>query len=165
MANQSKLEKLAVPMFIAGLLSMLFSAGMTVTNSAKASSPVEYKKVTLTYLTNGSYASDSFCGSSSNSYSSGSWNDPSFRSRSLSGYGSDKQILCTATLYVVTNVEIPTPKPVPTVTVIYRPSPSATPTYHPTGHPVPTYRPTATPTPLPTRWIHPTPLPTRGNGH
>ncbi|NDC49095.1 MAG: hypothetical protein EBZ61_08480 [Micrococcales bacterium] len=165
MAKKSTLEKLALPMFFSGIMAMLACTTLNLNAPAQATSPVQYKKVTLTYLASGNYASESNCGSYSNLYSSSAFNDPTFRARTVSNYDKDGQITCSVTLYVVTNVEIPTPKPVPTVTVIYKNSPSATPTYRPTVRPTPTISPTKTPEPVPSWWSWPTPLPTKAPRH
>ena len=165
MAKKSTIEKLALPMFFSGILAMLACTTLNLNAAAQATSPVQYKKVTLTYLAAGNYASESNCGSFSNLYGSTAFNDPTFRARNVSSSNNDGQITCTVTLYVVTNVEIPTPKPVPTVTVIYKPSPTTTPTNHPTTHPTPTTSPSKTPTPLPTWGTWPTPLPTKTPRH
>ncbi len=157
MAKSSMIEKLALPMFISGVLAMLASASLSVTASANAASPVQYRKVTLNYLSSGYSASDSNCGSYQDIYSSSSWNSPSFRAKSLSRSNSEEQFICSVTLYVVSDVDIPTPKPVPTVTVIYRPEPTKPPTFRPT----PTKKPTASPTPRPTWWQLPTPTPNK----
>lgn len=157
MAKSSMIDKLALPMFITGVLAMLASATISVSATANAASPVQYRKITLNYLSSGYSASDSNCGSYQEIYSSNSWNSPSFRSKSPSRSGSEDQFLCTVTLYVVSDVAIPTPKPVPTVTVIYRPEPTERPTFKPT----PTKKPTATPRPSPTWWNQPTPTPNK----
>lgn len=157
MAKSSMIEKLALPMFITGVLAMLASATLSVSATANASSPVQYRKVTLNYLSSGYSAGDTNCGSSQETYSSSSWSSPSFRARSLSRSNSEEQFLCSVTLYVVSDVEIPAPKPVPTVTVIYRPEPSE----RPTIRPKPTKKPTATPKPRPTWWNQPTPTPNK----
>lgn len=155
MAKSSMIEKLALPMFISGVLAMLASATLSVSAAATASSPVQYRKVTLNYLSSGYSTSDSNCGSSQETYSSSSWSSPSFRARSLSRSNSEEQFLCSVTLYVVSDVTIPSPKPVPTVTVIYRPAPSERPSMRPT----PSRKPTASPKPSPTWWNRPTPTP------
>ena len=155
MAKSSMIERLALPMFITGVLAMLASATITVSATANASSPVSYQKMTLNYVSSGYSASDSYCGSSQETYSSNSWNSASFRAKNLSSSSSEKQFLCSVTVYVVSDVEIPTPKPVPTVTVIYRPEPTQQPTIRPT----PSKKPTATPKPRPTWWNQPTPTP------
>lgn len=169
MEKKSKIEKLAVPMFLAGLIGMLASASLSLGSAALARNPVEYKKVTLTYLSTGYSASDSSCGSYSDLYSASSFNDPTFRARSTSSSNSDKPFTCTVTLYVVTNVDLPTPKPAPTVTIIYKtgaPSvpyvtPTVSPTIRPSHSPTPTATRTPTPTPQSTWWIRPTPIPTK----
>jgi hypothetical protein len=175
MSKRSSLEKLAVPMFVSGILAMLASAFISLGSAASANSPVEYKKVTLTYLSSGYSANDSSCGSAQDYY--GSWNMPSFRAKSSSGSNNDKTFLCTSTFYVVSDVQLPTPQPVPTVTVIYRQSIDPTPTFRPTPNPTrtprptplpttttrptPTFTPIFTPTPRPTLPIHPLSPPTR----
>jgi hypothetical protein len=151
------LEKLALPMFITGVFAMLASATITVNSSAVAKNPVEYRKVTLNYLSSGYSSSDSSCGSYQDLYSSSTFNYPTFRSKSSSSSNSEKQFLCTVTLYVVTGVEMPNPKPNPTVTVIYRPEPTNQPPFDPR----PTQKPTKTPTPKPTWWVLPNPTPTK----
>jgi hypothetical protein len=154
MSKRSTFEKLALPMFISGIIAMVASAFISLGATASATSPVQYKKITLTYLSSGYSASDSSCGSAQDYY--GSWNMPSFRAKysSNSNSNNDKSFLCTATFYVVDDVEIPTPQPVPTVTVIYRPTTEPTPTVRPTN------RPTKTPRPKPTQTVTPTPTPT-----
>jgi hypothetical protein len=174
MSKRSNLERLALPMFISGILAMLASAFISLGATASASSPVEYKKVTLSYLSSGYSANDSSCGSAQDYY--GSWSMPSFRAKySYGNSNNEKTFLCTSTFYVVSDVQIPTPKPVPTVTIIYRPTsePTPTQTYRPTPRPTnyptpvptftprPTYRPIFTPTPRPTMPIWPTTAPTR----
>ena len=150
MAKKSMIERLALPMFIAGVLAMIGSATLSLGASANASSPVEMKKVTLTYLSSGYSANDGECGSAQDLYSTNR-NLPSFRARNMSSSNSDKTIECTATFYVVTNVSIPSPKPVPTVTVIYRPEPGS--------NPRPSISPTRYPTPIPTATKAPNPKP------
>ena len=157
MSKQNMIEKLALPMFITGVLAMVASATVSVSATAVAANPVEYRKVTLNYLSSGYSASDGNCGSYQDIYSSSSWNNPSFRARSISSSSQDKQFVCSVTLYVVSDVEIPTPKPVPTVTVIYQPEPTTRPTVRPT----PTQSATITPKPRPTWWILATPTPTK----
>jgi hypothetical protein len=147
---------------------MVSSAGISLGAAANASSPIEYKKVTLTYLSTGYSTSDSGCGSSQDLYSA-SRSSSSFRARNLSNSSSDKTFECTATFYMVTNVTIPTPKPVPTVTIIHKPQPTSvprptktsrpTPTPTRTSFPVPTFEPT--PVPRPNWWQRPAPTPTK----
>jgi hypothetical protein len=167
MPKRNMLERLALPMFIVGVLAMVASATVSLSATANATSPVEYKKVTLTYLSSGYSANDSGCGSAQDIYSSNSWNNPSFRARYSSGSNSDKTFLCTATFYMVSDVKIPTPQPIPTVTVIYQPtsSPSPRPTVYPSQSPKPTPWPTfthrPTPVPMPTWWIRPKPTPSK----
>lgn len=171
MANKSMVERLALPMFVCGILGMLASASISLGAAATAFSPIEYKKVTMTYLSSGYSANDSGCGSAQDLYSA-SRSSASFRARNLSSTSSDKTFECTATFYVVTNVTIPTPKAVPTVTVIYKPQPGFTPrpTDSPTRpnptptstnrpNPAPTFAPT--PMPRPNWWLRPTPTPTK----
>lgn len=163
MSKRSKIDKLAVPMFVSGLLAMLGSAFISLGAAASATSPVQYKKVTMTYLSSGYSSSDSTCGDTQSYY--GYSTRDSFRAKSSSSSSNEKTFLCTATLYVVDEVTIPTPKPVPTVTVIYeqpvRPIPTHTPRPSRTPKPTPTYSqtptPTFTPTPIPT--ITPKPNP------
>jgi len=165
MAKKSTIEKLALPMFFSGIMAMLACTTLNLNAAAQATSPVEYKKITLNYLASGNYASESSCGNSSNMYSSTAFNDPTFRARTISSYDKSGQITCSVTLYVVTGVDIPTPKPVPTVTVIYKPGLAPTPTYRPTVYPTPTFSPTKTPQPIPSWWTWPTPLPTKAPRH
>jgi hypothetical protein len=157
MAKKSMIERLALPMFICGVLAMASSATISLGASANASSPLELKKVTLTYLSNGYSANDSGCGSAQDVYSSNR-TGASFNARNMGNSSSYKTFECTATFYMVTNVTIPTPKPAPTVTVIYKPQPviTAAPTPNPTIHPTP--KPTATRTPNPRPTIAPTPV-------
>jgi hypothetical protein len=155
-------------MFVCGIIAMVSSAGISLGAAANASSPIEYKKVTLTYLSTGYSTSDSGCGSSQDLYSA-SRSSSSFRARNLSNFSSDKTFECTATFYMVTNVTIPTPKPVPTVTIIHKPQPTSvprptktsrpTPTPTRTSFPVPTFEPT--PVPRPNWWQRPAPTPTK----
>jgi hypothetical protein len=163
MSNRSTFEKLALPMFISGIIAMVASAFISLGATASATSPVQYKKITLTYLSSGYSSSDSGCGSAQDYY--GSWSMPSFRAKysSNSNSNNDKTFLCTATLYVVDDVEIPTPQPVPTVTVIYRPTktPKSTPTPTYTSRPIHTFKPIFTPSPRPTFPIRPTLTPTK----
>jgi hypothetical protein len=161
MAKKSMIERLALPMFIFGIIAMVSSATISLGTSANATSPLELKRVTLTYLSTGYSANDSGCGSAQDIYTTNR-TDASFRARSLGNSNSDKTFECTATFYMVTNVSIPTPKPVPTVTIIYKPQPSSSPTrtQYPTRYPTPT--PTATRTPNPRPTIAPTPV-TRPN--
>lgn len=168
MATKSMIERLALPMFVCGIIAMVSSAGISLGSAANASSPIEYKKVTLTYLSTGYSTSDSGCGSSQDLYSA-SRSSSSFRARNLSNSSSDKTFECTATFYMVTNVTIPTPKPVPTVTIIHKPQPvpvprptktsRPTPTPSRTSFPVPTFEPT--PVPRPNWWQRPAPTPTK----
>ncbi len=168
MATKSMIERLALPMFVCGIIAMVSSAGISLGAAANASSPIEYKKVTLTYLSTGYSTSDSGCGSSQDLYSA-SRSSSSFRARNLSNSSSDKTFECTATFYMVTNVTIPTPKPVPTVTIIHKPQPTSvprptktsrpTPTPTRTSFPVPTFEPT--PVPRPNWWQRPAPTPTK----
>jgi hypothetical protein len=161
MTKRSTIEKLAVPMFVSGILAMLGSTFISLGAAANATSPVQYKQVTMTYLSSGYNASDSNCGSAQSYY--GYSTRDSFRAKYSNSSSNQKTFLCTATVYVVDEVTIPTPKPVPTVTVIYerpvRPTPTYTP--RPTGNPrpTPTYTPapTFTPTPVPTVAPRPTP--------
>ena len=177
MATKKMTERLALPMFVCGIIAMVSSAGVSLGASANATSPVEYEKVTMTYLSSGYSASDSTCGSTQDVYYGGSNKYSSFRSKNLRSSGNDQTFLCTATFYVVTNVNIPTPKPIPTITVIQSPQQSATPRPtrtiyvtptesprpRPTQSVVPTQspRPTATrsPRPTPTYFVSPTPRP------
>jgi hypothetical protein len=161
MAKKSMIERLALPMFICGVIAMVSSATISLGASANASSPLELKRVTLTYLSSGYSANDSGCGSAQDIYTSNR-TDASFRARSMGNSNNDKTFECTATFYMVTNVTIPNPKPVPTVTVIYKPQPSnsPTPTQYPTRYPTP--KPTVTRTPNPQPTIAPTPV-TRPN--
>lgn len=169
MPKRNMLERLALPMFIVGVLAMVASATVSLSATANATSPVEYKKVTLTYLSSGYSANDSGCGSAQDIYSSSSWNEPSFRARYSNGSNSEKTFLCTATFYMVTDLTLPTPQPIPTVTVIYQPtsspSPSPRPTIYPTRNPkpapTPTFSPRPTPVPMPTWWIRPKPTPSK----
>ena len=168
MATKSMIERLALPMFVCGIIAMVSSAGISLGAAANASSPIEYKKVTLTYLSTGYSTSDSGCGSSQDLYSA-SRSSSSFRARNLSNSSSDKTFECTATFYMVTNVTIPTPKPVPTVTIIHKPQPTSvprptktsrpTPTPTRTSFPVPTFEPT--PGPRPKWWQRPVPTPSK----
>jgi hypothetical protein len=161
-------------MFVCGIIAMVSSAGISLGAAANASSPIEYKKVTLTYLSSGYSTSDSACGSAQDLYSSNR-SSSSFRARNLSNSSNDKTFECTATFYMVTNVTIPTPKPVPTVTIIHKPQPTSVPrptqTNRPTqtskptpeptrtSFPVPTFEPT--PGPRPNWWQRPVPTPTK----
>lgn len=161
MSKRSKIEKLAVPMFVSGILAMLGSTFISLGAAANATSPVQYKQVTMTYLSSGYSASDSNCGSAQSYY--GYSTRDNFRAKYSNSSSSQKTFLCTATLYVVDEVTIPTPKPVPTVTVIYEKPARPTPTYtyspRPTRTPKPTpsYTPSPTPTPVPTFAPRPTP--------
>lgn len=177
MSKRSSLEKLAIPMFVSGIIAMLASAFISLGTTASATSPVQYKKITLTYLSSGYSSSDSGCGSAQDYY--GSWNVPSFRAKysGSSSSNNDKTFLCTSTFYVVDDVQIPAPQPVPTVTIIYKPTSEPTPTYNPnpgptrtprptplptfTSRPTPSFTPIFTPSPRPTFPIRPTPTPTR----
>ena len=167
MANRNMLERLALPMFIVGVLAMVASATVSLSATATANSPVEYKRVTLTYLTSGYSNSDSSCGGVTSMYSSAGTNYPSFRAKYSNSSSGDKTFLCTATFYMVSDVTIPSPQPMPTITVSYRPTPgqSTEPTVSPTKSPKPTPRPTfspiSTPTPMPTWWIRPKPTPSK----
>lgn len=160
MANKSMIERLALPMFVCGIIAMVSSAGISLGAAANASSPIEYKKVTLTYLSSGYSTSDNYCGSTQDLYSANR-SSSSFRARNLSNSSNDKTFECTATFYMVTNVTIPTPKPVPTVTIIHKPQPTSVPRPTLTPRPTQTSRPTPTPTrtsfPVPT--FEPTPGP------
>ena len=161
MSKRSTIEKLAVPMFVSGILAMLGSTFISLGAAANATSPVKYKQVTMTYLSSGYSSSDSNCGSTQSYY--GYSTRDYFRSKSSNSSSSQKTFLCTATLYVVDQVDIPTPKPVPTVTIIYekpvRPTPTYTytPTPTRTPRPTPTYTPAPTPTPIPTFTPRPNP--------
>lgn len=158
MAKKSTVERLALPMFICGILAMAASATISLGASANASSPLELKKVTISYLSSGYSANDSACGSSQDLYSA-TRTGASFRAKSLGNSSNDKTFECTATFYMVTNVTIPNPKPEPTVTVIYKPLPSSAPrpNQQPTRNPSPT--PTTSRTPLPRPTFAPTPIP------
>ena len=166
MVAKKMTERLALPMFVCGIIAMISSAGVSLGASATATSPIEYEKVTMTYLSSGYSASDSTCGSTQDVYS-GSSKYSSFRSKNLRTSGNAEAFLCTATFYVVTNVDIPTPKPIPTITVIQSPQQSATPRptrtiyVTPTSSPSPTYepRPTNSPRPFPTSTGNPRPTP------
>ena len=174
MATRSTTERLALPMFVSGVIAMVASAGISLGTAASANSPIEYKKVTLTYLSSGYSANDSGCGSAQDMYSS-SRSSASFRARNLGNSSSDKTFECTATFYMVTNVTLPNPRPAPTVTVIYKPQPVTEPrpttSPRPTGTPRP--QPTATnrpfprpsfkptPVPQPNWWLRPTPTPSK----
>ena len=174
MTTKSTIERLALPMFVCGIIAMDASAGISLGASANASSPIEYQKVTMTYLSSGYSANDSGCGTTQDLYSA-SRSSASFRARNLSNSSNDKTFQCTATFYVVTNVSLPTPKPAPTVTVIYKTAPPAaprpttnprptnspkpTPTVTRTSFPVPTFTPT--PGPRPNWWQRPAPTPTK----
>jgi hypothetical protein len=166
MVAKKMTERLALPMFVCGIIAMISSAGVSLGASATAASPIEYEKVTMTYLSSGYSASDSTCGSTQDVYS-GSSKYSSFRSKNLRTSGNAEAFLCTATFYVVTNVDIPTPKPIPTITVIQSPQQSATPRptrtiyVTPTSSPSPTYepRPTNSPRPFPTSTGNPRPTP------
>ena len=167
MTNRNMLERLAMPMFIVGVLAMVASATVSISATAQASSPVEYKRVTLTYLSSGYSPSDSTCGGVSDMYSSASTSYPSFRAKYSNGSSSDKTFLCTATFYMVSDVKIPSPQPMPTITVSYRPSPVQSPepivypTKAPKPSPKPTFSPNPTPVPMPTWWIKPKPTPSK----
>lgn len=167
MSNRNMIERLALPMFIVGVLAMVASATVSLSATANATSPVEYKKVTLTYLSSGYSANDSGCGAAQAIYSSNSWNEPSFRARYSSGSNNEKTFLCTATFFMVSDVKMPTPQPIPTVTVIYQQtsSPTPRPTVSPTNGPKPTswptYSPTPRPVPMPTWWVRPKPTPSK----
>jgi hypothetical protein len=154
MATRSTTERLALPMFVSGIIAMVASAGISLGTAASANSPIEYKKVSLTYLSTGYSANDSGCGSAQDMYSA-SRSSASFRARNLGNSSSDKTFECTATFYMVTNVSLPNPKPAPTVTVFYKPEEQVTP--RPTKTPRP--QPTATNTPFPRPTIKPTPVP------
>ena len=168
MAAKKMTERLALPMFVCGIIAMISSAGVSLGVSANATSPIEYKKVTMTYLSSDFSAMDSSCGSAQDLYY-GNGSNASFRAKSLRTNSSDKTFLCTASFYVVTNVTIPTPKPLPTITVKYTPAPSAsprptktiyvTPTQTPRPRPTQSSRPTQSPKPTPTRFVSPTPKP------
>ncbi|MEY2815826.1 MAG: hypothetical protein RJA78_402 [Actinomycetota bacterium] len=165
MSKRSTIEKLAVPMFVSGILAMIGSAFISLGAAANATSPVQYKQVTITYLSSGYSASDSSCGSSQNYY--GYSTRDSFRAKYSNSSSNQKTFLCTATVYVVDEVTIPTPKPVPTVTLIYEKPIHPTPTYTPrptgtpkptnTPRPTPSYTPTQSPKPVPTVTPRPTP--------
>lgn len=162
MAKKSMIERLALPMFVCGIIAMVSSATISLGTQAVATSPIEFQKVTMKYLSSDYSVSGSACGSAQDLYSSNR-SRPSFSARNLSSSSSNKTFECTATFYVVTNVSIPTPKPVPTITIIERPQPvvSPKPTRYPT--PRPTVYPTSYPTPTvyPTRYPSPTPTATR----
>ncbi len=168
MATKSVIERLALPMFVCGIIAMVSSAGLSLGAAANASSTIEYKKVTLTYLSTGYSTSDSGCGSSQDLYSA-SRSSASFRAKGLRNSSFDKTFECTATFYIVTNVAIATPKPVPTVTIIQNPQPVPVPkptkTSRPnptptrTLFPVPTFEPS--PVPRPIWWLRPVPTPTK----
>ncbi|MEY3933836.1 MAG: hypothetical protein RLZZ606_435 [Actinomycetota bacterium] len=170
MATKKMTERLALPMFVCGIIAMVSSAGVSLGASANATSPIEYEKVTMTYLSSGFSASDSNCGSTQDVYY-GSSRYSSFRSKNMRNSGNDQTFLCTASFYVVTNVDIPTPKPVPTMTVIYSPEPSAKPrptktVYvtpsakpRPTKSPKPSPSATQSPRPKPSYFISPSPRP------
>ena len=168
MSKKSVLEKLALPMFATGTLAMILSASITVSATANASSPVEYKKVTISYLSSGYSSSSSGCGSYQDLYNSNSWNTPTFTARDLPSSNNQKFFTCQATIYVVTGVQMPTPSPVPTVTIIYKTSPPTSnprPTYTPgptnTPRPTPSATPTRTPYPVPSWYYKPGPTPTK----
>lgn len=161
MSAKKMTERLALPMFVCGIIAMIASAGVSLGVSANATSPIEYEKVTMTYLTSGFSVNDSSCGSAQDLYS-GNGKDASFRAKSLRTNSSDKMFLCTATFYVVTNVNIPTPKPMPTITVIQSPQQSATPRPTKTVYVTPTSspRPSQSPRPIPTATKTSRPYPT-----
>jgi len=173
MKQSSMIERLALPMFVCGVMAMVASATISLGSAASATNPIDYKKVTLSYLSSGYSANDSACGYVQALYSGSSSNSSSFRSQSLGNSSQNKTFECTATFYVVSNVVIPTPKPIPTVTVIYSPQtdttprPSNSPTRHPKPTPVATnpVRPTpnVSPTPInrPNWWQRPVPTPTK----
>jgi hypothetical protein len=143
MRKRSSFERLAIPMFVSGLLAMLASAFISLGGVANANNAIQFKKVNLTYLSSGYSATDTNCGSAQDYF--GSWNMPSFRAKYSSSESNQKTFLCTSTFYVVSDIQIPTPKPVPTVTIIYKP----------------TSAPTRSPSPSPTKTTRPTPIPTR----
>lgn len=180
MKNRSTIERLSLPMFVCGVIAMVASAGISLGTSANAASPVQYKKVTLNYLSTGYSTMDSACGMDQDVYSATMYGN-GFRARNMSTSSSDKTFRCTATFYMVTNVTLPSPKPIPTVTISYRPQPTGaprptrTPTSKPTGKPSkkPTPSPSATrpsypmpsfspsPSQRPNWWQRPTPTPTK----
>jgi hypothetical protein len=158
MTAKKMTERLALPMFVCGIIAMVSSAGVSLGASATATSPIEYEKVTMTYLSSGYSASDSTCGSTQDVYS-GSNKYSSFRSKNLRTSSNDEAFLCTATFYVVTNVNIPTPKPIPTITVIQSPQQSATPRPTKTIYVTPTASPKPTKSPKPGKTQKPTQKP------
>ena len=141
MAAKKMTERLALPMFVCGIIAMVSSAGVSLGASANATSPIEYEKVTMTYLSSGYSASDSTCGSTQDVYSG----------------SSDETFLCTSTFYVVTNVNIPTPKPIPTITVIQSPQQTVAPKPVKTIYVTPTASPRPTNSPKPSKSPKPTP--------
>ena len=156
MAAKKMTERLALPMFVCGIIAMVSSAGVSLGASANATSPIEYEKVTMTYLSSGYSASDSTCGSTQDVYSSSS-KYSSFRSKNLRSSSNDEAFLCTATFYVVTNVTIPTPKPIPTITVIQSPQQTVTPKPTKTIYVTPTASPRPTSSPMPSKSPKPAP--------
>jgi hypothetical protein len=173
MKYSSMIERLALPMFICGVMAMVASATISLGTSASATNPIDFKKVTLSYLSSGYSNTGSSCGSVQDIYSGNSSNSSSFRSQNLSNSSNNKTFECTATFYVVSNVVIPTPEPIPTVTVIYSPQtdPTPRPSSSPTRHPQPTPKatnpgrpaPYVSPTPRnrPNWWQRPAPTPTK----
>lgn len=155
MAAKKMTERLALPMFVCGIIAMISSAGVSLGASATATSPIEYEKVTMTYLSSGYSASDSTCGSTQDVYSGSKYS--SFRSKKLRSSSSDETFLCTATFYVVTNVTIPTPKPIPTITVIQSPQQTVAPKPIKTIYVTPTASPRPTSSPKPSK--SPKPIP------
>lgn len=155
MAAKKMTERLALPMFVCGIIAMVSSAGVSLGASANATSPIEYEKVTMTYLSSGYSASDSTCGSTQDVYSGSKYS--SFRSKRLRSSSSDETFLCTSTFYVVTNVNIPTPKPIPTITVIQSPQQTVAPKPVKTIYVTPTASPRPTNSPKPSKSPKPTP--------
>jgi hypothetical protein len=109
MANKSMIERLALPMFVCGIIAMVASAGISLGAAANASSPIEYKKVTLTYLSSGYSTSDNYCGSTQDLYSANR-SSSSFRARNLSNSSNDKTFECTATFLYGDQCHDPNPK-------------------------------------------------------
>jgi hypothetical protein len=95
------IQRLALPMFISGLVAMLLAAAVMFTNPAFAAGAVGYKfqSVTLEYVSTGFIMNGSSCGSAG---SSSSISNPSFSVKAFGLKDNDKWGKCKVTLTVLT---------------------------------------------------------------
>lgn len=101
--NNKIVQRLALPMFIAGIVAMIFSAVVITTNPAFAAGAAGYKfsTVKLTYVSFGFMERSGECGN----IASKNLTTPNFRSLASNVYGpknNDKWFKCEVTLTVLT---------------------------------------------------------------